>query len=74
MGVKPFECPVIGMDCNRHQSGMRCPRGHAAFGNAFNSMPQPLQRAEVKSEYVSESRDVEGKLGGCGAGAPRNFF
>lgn len=53
MGVKPFECPVIGMDCNRHQSGMRCPRGHAAFGNAFNSMPQPLQRACIAAREVA---------------------
>ena len=29
---------------------------------------------EVKSEYVSESRAMEGKFGGCGAAAPRNFF
>jgi hypothetical protein len=29
---------------------------------------------EVKSEYVSESRAMAGKLGGCGAAAPRNFF
>ena len=31
-------------------------------------------RLEVKSEYVSESRAMEGKFGGCGAAAPRNFF
>ena len=29
---------------------------------------------EVKSEYVSESHAMEGKFGGCGAAAPRNFF
>ena len=29
---------------------------------------------EVKSEYVSETRAMEGNFGGCGAAAPRNFF
>ena len=33
-----------------------------------------LTNSEVKSEYVSESRAMEGKFGGCGAAAPRNFF
>jgi hypothetical protein len=32
------------------------------------------EEQEVKSEYVSESRAMEGKFGGCGAAAPRNFF
>ena len=54
MGVKPFKCPVIGMDCNRHQNGMRCPRGHAAFGIAFNSMPQPLQRACIAARELDQ--------------------
>ena len=33
-----------------------------------------IHGSEVKSEYVSESRAMEGKFGGCGAAAPRNFF
>jgi hypothetical protein len=32
-----------------------------------------VSATEVKSEYVSESRAMEGKFGGCRAAAPRNF-
>ena len=45
MGRKPFDCPALGADCNRPESGFRCPRGHAAFGTAFAALPLTLQRA-----------------------------
>ena len=63
---------VLGaLDVHRLAVPLTCrfvTRGHEM---CLVTLPSPI---EVKSEYVSESRAMEGKFGGCGAAAPRNFF